>query len=404
MPKLVIAVPRYAKHRASGQAVVSIEGRDFYLGPHGTRASRVEYDRIVNEWLANGRRLPQQADEAASITVVEICAAYLKHCKAYYVKNGKQTPEVVHVTEVLKIVRELYGRHPATDFGPLALKACREKMLTRNWGRNHINTQAGRIKRMFMWAAAAEMVPGSVLENLKTVDGLRKGRTTAKESKPVMPVDDAVVDDTLPFLPPVVADMVRFQRLTGARPGEVCSMRPVDIDRSGKVWKYVPAEHKTEHHGRQRTIYIGPQGQEILRPYLLRGETENCFSPADSEKQRRAEQHASRRTPLSCGNRPGTNRKRTPKRAVGTCYTKDSYARAVNRGIDLANRDRKKDEQPALEKWSPNRLRHSKATEVRKLFGLEAAQVSLGHAKADVTQIYAERDSALAERVALATG
>ena len=41
---------------------------------------------------------------------------------------------------------------------------------------------------------------------------------------------------------------------------------------------------------------------------------------------------------------------------------------------------------------SPNRLRHAMATEVRQQFGLEAAQITLGHAAADVTQIYAERD------------
>ena len=49
--------------------------------------------------------------------------------------------------------------------------------------------------------------------------------------------------------------------------------------------------------------------------------------------------------------------------------------------------------------WSPNQLRHAAGTEVRRLFGLEAAQVILGHAKADVTQVYAERDMAMAAEV-----
>ena len=43
-------------------------------------------------------------------------------------------------------------------------------------------------------------------------------------------------------------------------------------------------------------------------------------------------------------------------------------------------------------RWAPNQLRHSAATEVRKVYGLEAAQLVLGHASADVSQIYAERD------------
>ena len=54
--------------------------------------------------------------------------------------------------------------------------------------------------------------------------------------------------------------------------------------------------------------------------------------------------------------------------------------------------------------WRPNRLRHSRATEIRRRYGLEAAQVALGHSRADVTQVYAERDLALAERVAREIG
>ena len=50
-------VPKYRYHRPSGQARVTIEGRDFWLGPHKSKASLVEYDRISNEWLANGRQL-----------------------------------------------------------------------------------------------------------------------------------------------------------------------------------------------------------------------------------------------------------------------------------------------------------------------------------------------------------
>jgi integrase len=57
-----------------------------------------------------------------------------------------------------------------------------------------------------------------------------------------------------------------------------------------------------------------------------------------------------------------------------------------------------------VSKWHPNQLRHMHGTEVRRIFGIEAAQVALGHAQADVTQIYAERDMGLAERVARQIG
>ncbi len=62
----------------------------------------------------------------------------------------------------------------------------------------------------------------------------------------------------------------------------------------------------------------------------------HCYRPVDSEKERRSAQHDNRKTPLSCGNRPGTNRKRKPKRTAGKQYTTDSYRRAIHRACDLA--------------------------------------------------------------------
>jgi hypothetical protein len=74
-------IPTYRKHRASGQAVVTLDSRDFYLGPYGTAVSRGEYDRAVGEWIAGARQLPAHP---ATITVVEIVAAFRRHARAYY--------------------------------------------------------------------------------------------------------------------------------------------------------------------------------------------------------------------------------------------------------------------------------------------------------------------------------
>jgi hypothetical protein len=60
MPRLTRSIPSYRKHRPSGQAVVTLCGRDFYLGPHGTKASKLAYDRMISEWLQNGRQLRRE--------------------------------------------------------------------------------------------------------------------------------------------------------------------------------------------------------------------------------------------------------------------------------------------------------------------------------------------------------
>ena len=384
--KLSSRVPSYRRHKPTGQAVVTIDGRDFYLGTWNTKASKVEYDRLIAEWIANGRQL---RSTIADTTVVEIINGYRKFAESYYRKNGEVTREFGCIKEALKLVKELYGRTNANEFGPLALKVVRQKMIDRGWSRGYINKSIGRISRCFKWAVENELVRPDMHHGLMAVAGLRKGRSDAREPGPVLPIDDASVQTTLPHLSLVVADMIRSQRLTGCRPEDVCNLRPIDVDTSGDVWIYRPASHKMQHHGRERFIPIGPKAQQILRPYLLRAKETFCFVPAEAEKQRRQAQHEQRQTPLQYGNRPGTNRKRKPKRTAGDQYTTPSYRRAIHRACDKAS----------LARWSPNRLRHSAGTEIRKRFGLEAAQVVLGHASADVTQVYAERDLAKAVEI-----
>jgi len=422
MPRLVHQVPKYRKHRASGQAVVTIAGKDNYLGPHGTKASHMLYDRLVVEFLAAGRQVIEPA-KVESITVVEVLAAYWKHCKAYYVKDGEPTKEQAAFRLIIRDIRKLYGDIPAAEFGPKALKAVRQVWHDRDQCRPTINKNMRRLTRIFRWATAEEMILPAVYQALITVPGLKRGRTTAPEPDPVLPVDLAVVKKTIPFMPAIVRDMVRIHLLTGMRPGELCSLRPTEVDRISDIWEYKPLSHKTEHHGRSRSVFIGPEAQAVLKPYLLRPADEPCFSPAESMAAYRREQHAARLTPLSCGNRPGTNRKLNRSKQPSSQYDPNSYRQAVHRACDRAflapaplgrlegetkkqHCERLSEEQHgALKKWqheqrwSPNQLRHAAATTIRKKFGLEAAQVILGHAAADVTQVYAERDADKAREV-----
>ena len=396
-------VPKYRKHKASGQAVVTIAGKDLYLGRWNTKASRVEYERLVGEWLAGGRCLPELD---GGPTVAELALGYWRHAKNYYRKDGQPTGSLDRIRVACRLLRETYGKTPANEFGPLALQSLRQKLVDKRLSRRYVNYLVGSVRQVFKWGTAQELLPVATYQALAAVAGLQKDRTDAREPDPVGPVDDDVVDATLPLLPEVVADMVRFHRLTGCRPAEVCILRPCDVDTSGDVWIYRPESHKTEHHGRERVICIGPKVQDSLRPYLLRPADAYCFSPRESERKRLDLLHKRRQVPLSFGNRPGTNRRRKPKRQAGERYDTNSYRRAVHRAVERFNRQRKKQEgdKDPLPRWSPNQLRHSAATEIRRQFGLEAAQAALGHARANVTQIYAERDLNLAAKVAKKIG
>jgi integrase len=418
MPRLVQALPKYRKHKASGQAVVTLNGVEHYLGPHGTKASKTQYDRLIAEWLQCDRRL--QPTGGDSITVVELCARYLRFASDYYRKDGRCTRVTPAIKACIKYLRDWYGRELAVDFGPLALKAVRQRMVDDGLSRRYVNDHAARIKRMFKWAVGEQLVPPATYQALVVVPGLLRGRTTARETAPIMPIDDSIVDATVAHLPAVVADMVRLQRLTGMRPAEVCIARPCDLDRSGDVWLYRPASHKTEHHGRERVVPIGPKAQAVLLHYLARDAEAYCFRPCDSEAKRRAEAHAERKTPLSYGNRPGSNRRLRPQHSPGDRYETAAYRRAISRACDKAFPHPTLGAIPAAglsesqvtelrawrsgHHWAPNRLRHTAATEVRKVGGLEAAQIILGHSAANVTEIYAERELAKGLEVARKIG
>jgi len=410
MPRPSGKVPAYCLHKASGQAVVRIDGVDHYLGPYGSDQSHELYERTIAEWRAKRQSQVNGTSHAISsgrptgnLTVEQVLGLYWRFAKGHYVKDGVPTGELENVKHALRPVRKMYASLPVRDFGPLCLKALQRRMIEDGLCRSVINSRIGKIKRVFRWAVSEQLCSPVVLQGLQAVMGLQRGRTDARESRPVEPVDDDTVAATLPLLSPVVRDMVEIQHLTGCRPGEVCNLRPCDVDRSGPVWVYRPGSHKMQHRGRQRSIFIGPRAQKILQPYLLRDADSYCFSPADSQQRRHREMRENRRSKVQPSQRDRS--KSRPQLKPGTRYLKDAYARAIRRACDRAFAppdSLDKDERAKWRKehrWSPNRLRHAAATTIRQQFGLEAAQVVLGHSRADVTQVYAERDNSLAARI-----
>jgi site-specific recombinase XerD len=160
--------------------------------------------------------------------------------------------------------------------------------------------------------------------------------------------------------------------------------------------------------GRRRLVALGPKARAIVERYLDRPPQAYLFSPAEVAEWRaehRRRERPARRTPLyPCEARRVqreklARRRRQRRRAPGERYDSNTYYRAIGYGIRKANKGG-----VVIPSWHPNQLRHSRATEVRRQYGLEAAQVVLGHAKADVTQVYAERDLERAKEIARKTG
>lgn len=418
--------PSYRKHKATGQAVVTLNGKDFYLGPHGSAASRAKYDRLIAEWLASGRRLTT----SEAVTVADVIARFWSWAENHYRKtDGTPTSEVGECRYSLRPLNHLYGKTPAGEFGPLKLKSVRQLMIDgydhpkygrqKPLSRGVINRRVERIKRMFRWATENELVPSSVFHGLLAIRGLERGRTEARETKPVRPVPESLIDAVRPHVSRPLEALIDLQLLTGARPGELCIMRRCDIDTGGKIWVYRPDSHKTQHRGQTREIYLGPRAQAILEPFFTKDAQAYLFSPQKAEADRLKKMREERKTKVQPSQ--ASRKKKHPKKRPGDRYDVSSYRRAVSRACAIAfplpknlapvvkadGRPETTEEWRARltsdeikavrawrrrHHWHPHQLRHNAATNLRKEYGVELARIILGHSTAFTTEIYAETD------------
>lgn len=361
---------------------VRIPGRaDVYLGAAGCWKSKKQkpprevteaYEREIARYLSARVESQEQGPDrvlSSDCSVVELCRAYLAHCQHYYQKRGKPTTQVNVVKNTLRPLRRLFGLTRAADFRAADFRAYRDHLEREGeLARDTINARLARVRLMFRWAVEQELLAEDVWARLRAVQGLKKGRTTAREARKVPPVDDARVEATLPHLPAWAQACVRLQRLCGLRPEEVCGMRAHEIEDLGDgVWRYtVSADwNKTAHKegARERVAYLGPQAQAVLGPHL------------EAARQRGAD------APLWLT-------------SLGTQASPNYYGRVI----------RSRCERHGIEPWAPNRLRHTRGTETRAKYGIEGTQSELGHSQVETSQIYAERLDELARKIARETG
>jgi integrase len=262
----------------------------------------------------------------------------------------------------------------------MALRAVREEMVRAGICRRTVNDRVNRVRRCFRWAVSVELIPVEVVQALATVEALEPGRGGARESEGVGPVPLEHVEVVLPILPPPVAAMIELQLRTGCRAGEVVLMRGADIDMTEPVWTYRTGRHKNTWRGKDRVILIGPRAQEVLRVFLKEDPTSYLFSPRDGAEAMRVARAARRKTERTPSELARVQSS-CPRRSSGEGYTPNSYRQAVVRGC----------RQVGVPVWSSLQLRHTAARAVRKEFGLEAAQLILGHRRADVTQVYGRK-------------
>lgn len=348
-----------------------------------------EAERLYAEFAASWHNDPGVKDKSPTepdqLTVAELGERFLEYAEEAYKKpSGRRTSHASNMDYAFREMTATCGYKLVSSIRASDLRQARERMLERDLSRGTINERVNRIRQIFKWGVSHDIVPPEVLQKLQAIEPLRRGRMGVREGKGRRTLHTSVVDAAIPHMPVPVAGMVRLQWLTGMRPGEVMAMRGCDLDMSGEVWVYSPAEHKTEHYGKTRRIYLGDQAQAVIEPFLKRRLDKPLFSPRDAIVGREAARGL-----------PGADKaSRAAYSRHGERYESGSYRMAIHRACETAG----------VDPWCPYDLRHTAASRLRKDHGEEAARVILGHSKINTTQMYGEVDETKALAVAAASG
>lgn len=340
-------------------------GKRAYFGTFGTEDAGHRYALWLSEVMASVA-VGEPACVVASLSIAELAVKYVE-----WSEQNHSPGEVRNTLDTLAgLLVPFCGDISGRRFGPATLRRFQSHLAdSGRFARGTVNSHVKRARRFVRWCQSRELVPPGTVQELETVEPLRRGRTTARETEPIEPVVASVWRATLPFLRPQIRAMIQIQFWAGMRPGEVCSLRPSEVARSDAIWLYRPARHKTSHRGKTLIKAIPEPAQAILAPYLDGDPDGPVF-----QTQR------------------------------GRDYTALTYGAAIRRAVRRA-----RDGGLLIPPWHPNQLRHAILTEVRNLFdserdGLEAARRWGGHSDSATTLIYTWTATSELRRIAAELG
>ena len=163
-----LKVPSHRLHRGSGQAIVTNNRQDFYLGRHNTPESRRKYNRLIAEYLSSPETFVLSASRKSDAAVSELIVAFLA-----FVESEEGDKEYKGIKLAMKPLRRLYGDICAKDFGTSQYKAVRAVFVRevhpvrkKPRTRQYVNRAMVYVSRLFKWAASEQLLPAGVYETL----------------------------------------------------------------------------------------------------------------------------------------------------------------------------------------------------------------------------------------------
>lgn len=383
--------PKISIHKGRGKARVRVDGREFWLGPVGSKQADAGYRAVMTAWAANGGKLPTDFQWPPAPTAPPATLPVVKPRRRL---NGPTLADLLATTlaEVgggktreqlrktsrwwrLRAVADLlepYAATPANEFGPRLLGEIAKTLAsgsgrqrrdgslvprTSTWCREVL----GEVRRLFRDAVAREEIGPERVVALEALRNPPIGAAADPIERQAVP--DADIEATTALLPPVVADLVWFIRFTGCRPGEAAAASPCEFDTSKTPWVWRPRNHKTKRRGGTRVMVIGRRARTILKRWM----------PGLSSEAVVFSRHN-----IQTDNNSPTVKLRQFK-VGGEVFTEADLRQRVVRAAAAAG----------CQRWTPYQLRHAGLSAIREHGSRDATQSQAGHLDPRVTDRYA---------------
>ena len=344
-------IPKYRHQKSRNLAVVRIDGKDIYLGEYNSPESHEKYQLAIAELVS---RLA--ITKTKGLTLPALAAVYHQFSQ---IRFSDAKLRSYHRT--IQRFASLFPELDSQDVSCSHVEAFQMSLVQRNLTAKTINDYLARLKNIFCWASRNKYMPAQNLLFFDMLDRVDNTWPGVRQTDKVKPVSIEQINEILTDVPKRVAALIKFQFHTACRPSEARMLRLCDIEKSDDVWLYCPPKHKTAHQGKQRRIPLGPLAQQVIESQQVVDPSAYVFHSGDPSQP----------------------------------YKKDSYSRAIRRACERAG---------IAPHWTPNQIRHTAATKIRAEYGIEVAQVVLGHSHVRTTEIYAEKNLALASKAVLQMG
>jgi integrase len=343
MGRRAIWPPKVIAHKASGQARVQWKNKTYYLGPIGSPESRTAYCELIRR-LQGGdgdqANAPPEPPPPGKGTVAQLVALWHVHAA------GEHTPEErTSYRYALQPVVQIYGDSRIEQFDALALRRVQQYMATRLC-RNQVNRRIVRVRTVWRWAEMEQLAAPGCWAALRAVPPLTRSRPGLKESEKVRPVEWwRLARAAYLGAAPGLRLLILLGWWTGARPGELASLRAEWIDTSADVWTATLERHKTAWRGHSRTIHFGPAAQALIAPRLAQLDSAGVLCPDGR----------------------------------GNHFSRRGLQQALARACDRVG----------VEPWHGYQWRHAFRARISRQCGTEAARVLMGHRTVATTVQYA---------------